>query len=92
MEITYDASKRTVTLADRGVDFESAIEIFAGKTWNVPDERRDYGEVRILTVGHLHGRMMIVIWTPRGSARHIISMRKANAREKANYGKRLEED
>jgi hypothetical protein len=47
MEITYDPAKRAVTLADRGVDFESAIEIFAGKTWNVHDERRDYGEVRI---------------------------------------------
>jgi uncharacterized DUF497 family protein len=33
-----------------------------------------------------------VIWTPRGTARHVISMRKANAREKARFGKRFEKD
>jgi uncharacterized DUF497 family protein len=27
MKITYDPVKRAVTLADRGVDFESAVEI-----------------------------------------------------------------
>jgi uncharacterized DUF497 family protein len=56
-----------------------------------PDDRRDYGELRMLTVGHLRGRMVIVVWTLRGSARHVISMRKANAREKARFGKRVEE-
>jgi len=34
---------------------------------------------------------VIVVWTPRGSARHVFSMRKANDREKARFGKRLEE-
>ena len=92
MKITYDPVKRASTLAERGLDFEDAAELFRGDTLDFPDDRRDYGELRIFTVGHLGGRMMIVIWTPRGPARHIISMRKANAREKANYGKRLEED
>ncbi len=78
MKITYDPVKRAFTLDERGLDF--------------PDDRRDYGELRMLTVGHLRGRMLIVIWTPRGSARHVISMRKANAREKARFGKRFEED
>jgi uncharacterized protein len=32
-----------------------------------------------------------VCWTPRAKGRHIISMRKANDREKARYAKRLEE-
>jgi uncharacterized DUF497 family protein len=42
-------------------------------------------------VGFLRGRMVVVVWTPRGEARHIISMRKANDREKARYGQRSEE-
>ena len=92
MKITCDPVKRAVTLAERGIDFEDAAEVFSGDTLDYPDDRRGYGELRMLTVGHLRGRMVIVIWTPRGPARHIISMRKANAREKANYGKRLEED
>ena len=41
MKITYDPVKRAVTLAERGLDFEEATDVFAGKTWNIPDERRD---------------------------------------------------
>jgi len=92
MKIIYDPVKRAVTLAERGIDFEDAAEVFSGDTLDYPDDRRDYGELRMLTVGHLRGRMVIVVRTPRGSARHVISMRKANAREKARFGKRLEED
>ena len=91
MKITFDPVKRAATLAERGLDFEDAAEVFLGDTLDFADDRRDYGELRVLTVGHLRGRMVIVIWTPRGSARHVISMRKANAREKARFGKRFEE-
>jgi uncharacterized DUF497 family protein len=92
MKITFDPAKRAARLVERGLDFEDASEVFQGDTLDFPDDRRDYGELRILTVGHLRGRMVIVVWTPRGNARHVISMRKANAREKARSGKRLEED
>ncbi|WP_455406788.1 BrnT family toxin [Rhodopseudomonas parapalustris] len=57
----------------------------------IPDNRRNYGEERIITIGKLLGRMVIVVWTPRGEARHVISMRKANDREKARFEQRLEE-
>ena len=89
MKITFDPAKRASTLRDRSLDFADAAEVFAGKALNIPDERRDYGEPRIFTVGSLRGRMVIVVWTPRG--RHVFSMRKANDREKARFGKRLAE-
>jgi uncharacterized DUF497 family protein len=91
MKITFDPAKRASTLKDRNLDFADADEVFAGKALNIPDERRDYGEPRIVTVGLLRGRMVIVVWTPRGGGRHVFSMRKANDREKARFGKRLEE-
>jgi hypothetical protein len=91
MRITYDPAKRERTLRERGLDFERAEEVFAGLTIDMPDLRRDYDERRINSIGHLSGRMVIVCWTPRGEARHIISMRKANDREKARYRKRFEE-
>jgi uncharacterized DUF497 family protein len=86
VRITYDPAKRAATLKERGVDFEEAIEVFKGVVIDIPDERFDYGEARILTVGHLRGRMMVVVWTARGDARHVISMRKADAREQARFG------
>ncbi len=91
MRITFDPAKRAWTLRERGLDFEHAAQVFAGLTIDIPDLRRDYGEPRINSVGHLRGRMVIVCWTPRGDARHIISMRKANEREKARYRQQLEE-
>ena len=91
MEITFDPKKRHWTLEHREVDFVDAVKIFSGPTFDQVDNRRDYGEVRIFTVGRLDGRMVIVVWTQRGEARHVISMRKANDREKARYGDRLEE-
>ena len=92
MKITYDPVKRANTLADRELDFEDAAEVFRDDTLDFTDNRRDYGELRILTVGHLRGRMVIVVWMPRENARHVFSMRKANAREKTRFGKRFEKN
>jgi hypothetical protein len=88
MATTYDPVKRDWTLRKRRLDFARAAEVFAGWTLDIRDQRRDYGEPRINTVGYLDNRMVIVCWTPRGSDRRIISMRKANEREKARYQER----
>ena len=91
MRITFDPAKREWTLRERGLDFLDAPLVFDGLKLEHPDDRRDYGEVRMITVGYLRRRMVIVGWTPRGDARHVFTMRKANDREKARFGKRLEE-
>jgi uncharacterized DUF497 family protein len=88
--ITFDPAKREWTLRERGLDFLEAEEVFSGKTYDIPDRRREYGEARINTIGYLRGRMVIVCWTPRNNARHVISMRKTNEREKKRYGEELE--
>jgi uncharacterized protein len=41
MKITFDPVKRAITLRDRSLDFADAVEVFAGKALNIPDERRD---------------------------------------------------
>lgn len=85
MEITFDQQKRDKTLAERGLDFADAGQCFAGKHYSFIDGRHDYGETRYISIGKLRGRMVVIVWTPRGDARHIISMRKANAREQKRY-------
>lgn len=83
MRITFDPAKRERTLAERGLDFADAAHVFAGITVETEDTRKDYGEVRVICFGMLHGRMVVVGYTPGGAARHVFSMRKANDREKA---------
>jgi hypothetical protein len=51
MAITYDLAKRDWTLRERKLDFADASKIFAGLTIDVPDLRREYGELRINSVG-----------------------------------------
>lgn len=83
MSVTYDPAKRTATLAERGLDFNDAELVFAGPTFEVEDNRRNYGEIRVICFGLLHGRVVVIGYTPRGADRHVFSMRKANDREKA---------
>ncbi len=92
MKITFDPNKREKTRNERGIDFADAALVFAGATLDFPDDRKDYGETRIISVGHLEKRMVIIVWTERGESRHIISMRKANEREQARFGQRFEQN
>ena len=89
MRITFDRAKRERTLQERGLDFRQAREVFDGPHLTRPDERQDYGEPRYISAGRLNGRIVITVWTPRGKARRIISMRKANGREQEKYGRQL---
>jgi uncharacterized DUF497 family protein len=87
MKITCDPRKRAWTLRERGLDFADAAEVFAGDHFQHVDERNDYGEVRMIAAGYLRGRMVVIVWTPRGDARHVISMRYAHAKEEARWKK-----
>lgn len=66
-----------------------AAEVSAGPTLTVEDDRQEYGESRFITIGFLDGAMVVLVWTSRGDASRIISMRKANERERRLYGPRF---
>ena len=89
MKVEFDAAKRAWTLKERGLDMARAGELFDGATLTIEDDRMDYGETRYITIGFLDERMVVLVWTPRGDVRRIISMRKANDREKAIYEPRF---
>jgi uncharacterized protein len=89
VKIEFDAAKRDKTLVERGLDFADARPVFRGRHKIVLDDRKDYGEPRFITIGWLDGRMVVLVWTPMGAGRRIISMRKANAREQKAYADEL---
>ena len=66
-----------------------ADEVFAGPTLTVEDDRQNYGEARFITIGFLDGAMVVLVWTPRNRNRRIISVRRANERERTLYGPRF---
>ena len=83
--ISYDPAKREWTLNTRGLDFEDCAEVFDGPTAEIEDTRHDCGERRIICFGVLRGRLVVIGYTPRGSVRHVFSMRKANDREQTRF-------
>jgi uncharacterized DUF497 family protein len=87
LKITFDPAKGQAALEDRGLNFADAALVFDGPTITFEDTRRNYGEPRFQTIGYLADRMGMLVWTPRGEARRVISMRKCNDREKAIYQK-----
>lgn len=66
-----------------------AAWVFAGRTFEIEDDRKDYGERRVICFGLLEGRLVVVGYTQRGEERRVFSMRKANDREKKEVGPRL---
>lgn len=81
MDIEYDEAKAAITLEKRGIDFSKAGQVFEGKYLTKPDDRQDYGEDRFISVGWYEGELVTVVWTPRGKARRIISMRYMHEKE-----------
>ena len=82
MHIEYDEAKRATTLHERGLDFADAARVLDGPTLEQLDSR---GEPRTISMGMLDGRVVVLVWIPRGKARRIISMRYANERERKNF-------
>lgn len=89
MLIEFDEGKRHKAMTERGFDFARAGEVFAGRHFTAQGMREDYSEPRYITAGLLDRRMVVMVWTSRGEARRIISMRKTNEREPARYAHRL---
>ena len=91
MRLEWDEAKRQTAMTERGLDFADAAIVFSGRCVTLEDVRQDYGEHRHVTFGELAGRVVVVAWTQRSETIRIISMRKANAREKKLYREQLGE-
>lgn len=85
MDISFDPVKRAVTLEKRGLDFADAGLVFAAEVFTRQDTGFEYGEDRFITAGYLAGRCVVLVWTPRGAARRIVSMRCAHDQEERRW-------
>ncbi len=85
MELEWDEAKRLTTLIERGLDFADVVRFDDTGRVTRPDLRRDYGEIRFNTYGYLDGTLCIYCWTRRDVRVRVISLRKANDRERKKY-------
>ena len=93
MEFEWDEAKNSACFERRGFDFAHAVRAFFDPQRIVAqDRRRDYGEDRYRLLGTIEGRAYVVVYTVRGSAIRIISDRKANPGEIADYEHNARQD
>lgn len=92
MHFEWDEAKRMANAAKHGIDFVDAPEMFQRPMIVRSDERKNYGEPRWQGLGLVQGRLMVVAYTKRGSNTiRIISVRKANSREKTLFQETLKD-
>lgn len=86
MRFEWDEAKRSANLVKHGIDFVDAVEMFAAPLLVKLDEHREYGERRWQGMGIVRDRLMVVAYAKREpDTIRIISVRKANSREKALF-------
>lgn len=89
MDYDWDERKNVANLRKHRIDFRAAKHIFDGPRLEKVDNRRDYGEKRIIAVGAVDDVVMVVVYTERHQSRRLISARKANDKERIAYHQAL---
>lgn len=92
MKYEWDEAKNRANSAKHGLSFEDAERVFSGPCVTFDDDRLDYGERRLITLGLLAGRLVVIAHTPRDEGTRVISIRKGNRREQKIYQERLGTD
>ena len=92
LEYEWDPAKNRANFAKQGLMFEDAALVFFGSCVTFEDDRIDYLEVRLITLGLLSGKLVVIVHTPRDEGTRIISMRKGNRSEQKIYQERLGAD
>lgn len=85
IKITFDPNKDFINQKKHGISLELAESLEWETLVVTEDTRNDYGESRMIGYAILRDRLYCVIYTDRGDARRIISLRKANNREINRY-------
>ena len=79
--IEFDPVKDVGNRRKHGCSFVDALALDWHALLVIEDRRMDYGEPRWRGMGLIRGRLHCVVFTIRGDAIRIISLRKANGRE-----------
>ena len=85
MKTTNDPIKSEANLRKHGVSLALAERIDWSSVWCMPDDRKDYGELREIGYAVIESRLYCVVFTQRGDIFRVISLRKANNREIDRY-------
>jgi uncharacterized protein len=85
LQFEWDEDKRREVRDKHGVDLLEAALIFEGVTLTKVDNRADYGEVRLISLGLVDGEPYIVIHTERQGVTRLITAWKGGRHDREEY-------
>lgn len=85
MNYEWDENKRQANIIKHGVDFSIAEDFEWETAFETIDDRHDYSEVRWVALGYIKNHLYDLIYTRRFDNIRIISLRRANNREREYY-------
>jgi len=84
----FDPKKDAANLKKHGVSLSEGDGVLNDPLAITVEDDSGEGERRFVTVGmNVFGSLMVVVHTPRGEEVRIISVRKADPKERRNYEK-----
>jgi uncharacterized DUF497 family protein len=90
MRFEWDEEKRRTNLTRHGIDFAELAPVFEdAPPYTQVDDRYDYGEERLFTLGLLKGLVVAISHTWTGDIIRIISARRASRNEEITYFKEI---
>ncbi len=90
MKISYDPAKNERNIRERGLSFERAAEFDFAAAVTVEDKRHDYGEIRYRSLGLIDNEVHVLVFTFRDASLRVISLRRANGKERRFYAEEAE--
>ena len=84
MDFEYDPAKSASNLSKHGIDFDQAQALW-DDPWMLEAPAKTEDEPRFLSIGKIEGKHRAAVWTPRGEAVRIISVRRARKEEIGYY-------
>ena len=92
MLFEWDEKKNRLNIAKHGISFEDAVHLFDSFHLSFIDSRKDYNEVRKISIGRIvETLIVVVVHTDRRDQIRIISARRANEKERSRYNEIVEE-
>lgn len=85
--IEFDPEKEARNREVHGISLKAAETLLTGRTLDRIDDRRNYGETRVIAIGEIGGVEYVCVYTRRGDALRPISLRRANRKERDAYRK-----
>ncbi|MGI8770211.1 MAG: BrnT family toxin [Acidobacteriaceae bacterium] len=86
MEVTFDPAKNGRNIRERGLSFQRAADFDFETALVLEDTRHDYGEIRYRALGKIDEDLHSLVFTLReGEPLRVISLRRANRRERKSY-------